>query len=71
MRLAVACADRKIYLFDEQGNNKDHFGTKGSSGKVYEIVQILFNPESTKLAVAQSDNIIFVYKPNDSIDNFS
>ena len=25
MRLAVACADRKIYLFDEQGNNKEHF----------------------------------------------
>ena len=23
MRLAVACADRKIYLFDEQGNNKE------------------------------------------------
>ena len=62
MRLAVACADRKIYLFDEQGNNKDHFSTKGASGKIYEIVEILFNPESTKLAVAQSDNIIFVYK---------
>ena len=62
MRLAVACADRKIYLFDEQGNNKEHFSTKGSGTKPYEIVQILFNPESTKLAIAQSDNIIFVYK---------
>ena len=30
MRLAVACADRKIYLFDEQGNTKDHFSTKGA-----------------------------------------
>ena len=62
MRLAVACADRKIYLFDEQGNNKEHFSTKASGTKPYEIVQILFNPESTKLAIAQSDNIIFVYK---------
>jgi len=62
MRLAVACADRKIYLFDEQGNNKEHFSTKAAGTKVYEIVQILFNPESTKLAIAQSDNIIFVYK---------
>ena len=62
MRLAVACADRKIYLFDEQGNNKEHFSTKASGSKVYEIVQIMFNPESTKLAIAQSDNIIFVYK---------
>ena len=62
MRLAVACADRKIYLFDEQGNNKDHFSTKGAGAKIYEIVEILFNPESTKLAVAQSDNMIFVYK---------
>ena len=62
MRLAVACADRKIYLFNEQGENKDHFSTKGSGTKNYEVVEILFNPDSTKLAVAQSDNIIFVYK---------
>ena len=62
MRLPVACAGRKIYLFEEQGNNKEHFSTKGSSTKIYEIVEILFNPESTKLALAQSDNIIFVYK---------
>ena len=62
MRLAVAGSDRRITLYDEQGNNKESFPTKPSGTKNYEIVDILFNPESTKLAIAQSDNIIFVYK---------
>ena len=62
MKLAVACADRKIYLFDEQGNNREQFSTKAFSSENYEIIQILYNPESTKLAVAQSDNIIIVYR---------
>ena len=62
MKLAVACGDKKIYLFDEQGNNKEYFSTKAFQSNDYEIIQILFNPESTKLAVAQSDNIIFIYK---------
>ena len=62
MRLAVASSDRRITLFDEQGNKKDSFATKAGGPKNYEIVEILFNPDSTKLAVAQSDNIIFVYK---------
>ena len=63
MRLAVATADRKIVLFDEEGNKKESFGTKaGGQNKNYEIRDIIFNPESTKLAIAQSDNFIFVYK---------
>ena len=62
MKLAVACADRRIYLFDEQGNNRDEFLTKAYSSENYEIIQILYNPESTKLAVAQSDNLIVIYR---------
>ena len=61
MKLAVANADKKIYLFDEQGINKDNFSTKAFKSEKYEIIQILFNPESTELAVAQSDNIINIY----------
>ena len=63
MRLAVATADKKIVLFDEEGNKKESFGTKaGGAIKNYEIRDIIFNPESTKLAIAQSDNFIFIYK---------
>ena len=62
MRLAIASSDRRITIFDEQGNKKDSFATKAGGTRNYEIVEILFNPESTKLAIAQSDNIIFVYK---------
>ena len=61
MKLAIACEDRNIYLFDEQGNYKEHFSNTPSD-EVYEIVQILFNPESTKLAVAQSNNVILIYE---------
>ena len=62
IKLAVACADKKIYLFDEQGNNREIISTKAFSSENYEIIQILYNPESTKLALAQSDNIIVVYR---------
>ena len=63
MRLAVATSDRKINLFDENGNKKELFSTKpGGANKNYQIREILFNPDSTKLAIAQTDNIIFVYK---------
>ena len=61
MILAIACGDRKIYLFDEQGNYKESFSTKEYSKENYEFIQILFNQESTKLAIAQSDNVIFIY----------
>jgi intraflagellar transport protein 172 len=63
MRLAVATSDRKINLFEENGNKKEVFSTKPSgANKNYQIREILFNPDSTKLAIAQTDNIIFVYK---------
>ena len=63
MRLAIAGANRKIMLFDENGTKKDVFSTKArDKTKEYAIRDIVFSPDSTKLAVAQSDNIIFVYK---------
>ena len=63
MRLAIAGANRKIMLFDENGTKKDVFSTKArDKTKEYVIRDIVFSPDSTKLAVAQSDNIIFVYK---------
>ena len=59
--IAVACSDRKIYLFDEQGNPKQNISTMSSSSEIYEIVQIQFNKESTKLAIIQSNKIIRIH----------
>lgn len=64
--MAVATIDRTIYLYDEYGEKRDKFTTKPadqSNGKEsYTIRGIAFSPDSTKLAVAQSDNIVYVYK---------
>jgi len=63
MRLAISQADRKITLFDENGEKKDSFSTKpAKSSKNYVIREVTFSPDSSRLAVAQSDCIIFIYK---------
>ncbi|KAI8611221.1 hypothetical protein BC830DRAFT_1069003 [Chytriomyces sp. MP71] len=64
-KLAVAGADRVITLYDETGERKDRFSTKPAdpkSSKTYYICSLAFSPDSTKLAVAQSDCVVFVYK---------
>lgn len=64
--MAVATADRSIILFDENGEKRDKFTTKPSdsaNGKTsYVIRSIAFSPDSSRIAVAQSDNIVYVYK---------
>src|SRR5690242_3732144 len=63
MRLAIAQSDRKISLYDENGEKRETFSTKAAKGsKNYIIREICFSPESARLAVAQSDCIIFDYK---------
>lgn len=66
----MATYDRLILLFDEKGDRRDKFSTKPSdpaNGKTsYVIRGIYFSPDSTRLAVAQSDNIVFVYRLGDS-----
>jgi len=63
-KLAVSCADRVIYLFDSNLEKKDRIPTKPAekTQKSYIVRQVQFSPDGTKLAVAQSDNIVFVYK---------
>lgn len=55
-----------MLLFDENGERRDKFSTKPadpSSGRTsYVIRGLAFSPDSTRLAVAQSDNIVYVYK---------
>uniref|UniRef100_A0A1I7Y2C2 WD_REPEATS_REGION domain-containing protein n=1 Tax=Steinernema glaseri TaxID=37863 RepID=A0A1I7Y2C2_9BILA len=71
-RLAVATNDRAIILFDENNRRKDKFATKPIDSKYgkksYMVRQVVFSPDSTKLAVGQSDNIVFVYRLGDSWD---
>ncbi|OAD52520.1 hypothetical protein WN48_01267 [Eufriesea mexicana] len=66
LKLAVASSDRSIYLFDENCVKRDRFSTKPVDAKFgkksYVIKDIAFSPDSTKIAVGQSDCIIYVYK---------
>ncbi|EAL39797.1 AGAP005330-PA [Anopheles gambiae str. PEST] len=65
-KLAVATADRTILLFDENGERRDKFSTKAADPNAmknsYVIRGITFSPDSSRLAVAQSDSIVYVYK---------
>lgn len=61
----MATIDRYIILYDDNGDQKDKFSTKPGNKKSprnYLVRALAFSPDSTKLAVAQSDNIVFIYK---------
>ena len=66
MKLAVCTADRVVLLFDETGEKRDKFSTKPADAKYgkrsYTVKGVEFSPDGTKLAVGQTDNIVFVYK---------
>lgn len=68
-KLAVATSDRVILLFDENGEKRDKFSTKPIDSKYgkksYIVKAIAFSPDSSRIAVGQTDNIIFVYKIGD------
>lgn len=64
-KLAAVSADKVVHVFDETGDRKDKFKTKAadpSSSQNYVVRSMAFSPDSTKLALAQSDNIVFVYR---------
>uniref|UniRef100_A0A8C2GEE1 Intraflagellar transport 172 n=1 Tax=Cyprinus carpio TaxID=7962 RepID=A0A8C2GEE1_CYPCA len=65
-KFAVCTIDRVVILYDEQGEKRDRFTTKPADPKygkkTYVVKSMAFSPDSTKIAVAQTDNIIFVYK---------
>jgi len=67
LRLAVATTDRYITLYDEDGVQRDRFPTKPADknapgARSYSIRGMEWSQDSEKLAIAQSDNIVFVYK---------
>ncbi|XP_068198190.1 intraflagellar transport protein 172 homolog [Antennarius striatus] len=65
-RLAVCTVDRVVLLYDEHGERRDKFSTKPQDPKCgkssYVVTDMAFSPDSTKIAIGQSDNIIFVYR---------
>ena len=63
-RLAVVTVDRAVHMYDDNGVRRDKFATKPAEKgvKTYLVRSLAFSPDSTKLAVAQSDNIVFIYK---------
>ncbi|XP_004083357.1 intraflagellar transport protein 172 homolog [Oryzias latipes] len=65
-KVAVCTPDRVVLLYDEQGERRDKFSTKPVDPKYgkdsYAVTAMAFSPDSTKIAIGQSDNIIFVYK---------
>ncbi len=66
LKLAVCTADRVVALFDETGEKRDKFSTKPAEAKFgkrsYVVKGLEFSPDGTKLAVGQTDNIVFVYR---------
>lgn len=64
-RLALADHGRFVHLFDEQGERRDRFSLKPADSKgpkSFVVKAMAFSPDSIKLAIAQSDFILFVYK---------
>jgi intraflagellar transport protein 172 len=64
-KFAAVTTDRVVYLFDENGDRKDKFKTKPADANApatYIVRGMCFSPDSTKLVIAQSDNIVFVYR---------
>jgi len=61
-KMGVATADRFVHLFDERGELKDKFPTKPAEKgqKSYVVRGLAFSDKGDKLAIAQSDNIVFV-----------
>ena len=63
--MAAVTTDRVVQLFDDDGERRDKFSTKPASPegrKNFVVRGMAFSPDSAKLAIAQSDNIVFVYK---------
>lgn len=65
-KFAAASSDRVIHLFDDMGEKRDKFSTKPCDSKFgkasYLVNALAFSGDGSMLAVAQTDNIVFVYK---------
>ncbi|XP_036371153.1 intraflagellar transport protein 172 homolog [Octopus sinensis] len=66
VKCAVCTSDRVVLLYDEAGEKRDKFSLKPADPKYgktsYTVKGLCFSPDSTKIAIGQTDNIIYVYK---------
>ena len=64
--MAVVDATRSVHLVDETGTRRDKFSTRSSdpavSERTYAVTGMAFSPDSMRLAIAQTDKIVFVFK---------
>uniref|UniRef100_A0A914KFL7 Uncharacterized protein n=1 Tax=Meloidogyne incognita TaxID=6306 RepID=A0A914KFL7_MELIC len=71
-KLAVCTMDRHVLLFDDKFRRRDKFATKPVDSKYgktgYLIKSASFSPDSNKLAIGQTDDIVFVYKLGENWD---
>lgn len=64
-RLAIVTTDKVIYLLDENGERQDKFKAKANAEAAqpdFIVRAMAYSPDSMRLAIAQSDNMVFVYK---------
>lgn len=64
-KLAAVTTDKVVHLFDDLGEKRDKFKTKAADQNgvaSYTVRAMAFSPDSTRLAIAQSDNIVFIYR---------
>lgn len=63
-RLAIADYNRVVHLYDEKGERRDKFPVKASDKSVTDffITGMVFSHDNSKIAVAQSDNLVSIYR---------
>lgn len=67
-RKGLACVntERVVFLYDDKGDLRDKFKAKANAdapeGTTFTVQALAYSPDSTRLALAQSDSIVFVYK---------
>ena len=70
-KLAYVTTDKVVFLHDSKGEMQDKFKAKANSAAAdykdvsdgaFAVLDMAYSSDSTRLALAQSDNILYVYK---------
>eukprot|EP00798_Chlamydomonas_sp_ICE-L_P010439 gene10439-8391_t len=63
-KLAAITTNKVVYLLGDNGDQKDKFKTKPADAQSttnYIVRAMAFSPDSTKVAMPQSNNMVFIY----------
>lgn len=63
-RLAIVDSNHLINLYDERGDRRDKIPVKAAdkTSQAFVVTGMVFSPDSSKIAVAQSDNFVSIYR---------